>query len=218
MKIEPSSKIVKKEYRQLPFDEVDVNVVANVKIIQSDSDDHRVLLSCPDNYVELFKFENKENELNINFTRNSVNIEPKNVDITVYVPQLHGLENEGVASIEMNRLTTNFLKVENSGVGSLYLSGIVAEKVDVECSGVGSVEIQGMADRAELDCSGVGSIKAGNLKAKSVNAEVSGVGGVKCYASEIIDGRVTGVGSLVYKGSPQQKQLHRDGIGNISEE
>ena len=55
------------------------------------------------------------------------------------------------------------------------------------------------------------------LKAKSVKADVSGVGGIRCYASERIDGRVSGVGSLKYGGNPQEKQLKRDGVGGISE-
>ena len=80
-----------------------------------------------------------------------------------------------------------------------------------------SAELKGVADRAELDCSGVGSIKGDGLKAKSVKADVSGVGGIRCYASERIDGRVSGVGSLKYGGNPQEKQLKRDGVGGISE-
>lgn len=215
--IEPSSHIVKKEYPQKAFDEVDVDIVANVKVIQAGSGDYRVVLSCPDNYVDLFKFDNNEGELEVRFARRNVNIEPKHVDITVYTPELHSLENSGVASVEIDRLKTSQLSVENAGVGSIYLAGLVAEKVEADCSGVGHIELKGQADRADLECSGVGSIKAEELKAKSVKAEVSGVGGIKCYASESIDGEVSGVGGLQYGGSPQQKNLRRNGIGGISE-
>ena len=63
----------------------------------------------------------------------------------------------------------------------------------------------------------MGSIKASQLKAKSVMADVSGVGGISCHALESIDGRVSGVGSLKYGGSPQNKTLKRTGVGDISE-
>jgi hypothetical protein len=216
--IEPSSNIVKNEYKLSAFDQMDVNVVANVKFIQGSADDYRVVLSCPDNYVELFSFEVEHgNELEISFVRDNINIMAKNVDVTVYAPNLRKLENASVASIEVDRLEGERLKVENSGVGSVYLSGLQLADFEAECSGVGSMELGGQAERADLECSGVGSIRAGELKAKSVKADVSGVGGISCYASESIDARVSGVGSLKYGGHPNQKNFSRSGVGNIVE-
>lgn len=216
-KIEPSSHVVKNEYRQPAFDKVEVDVIANVKFIQGDSNDYRVVLSCPDNYVDLFKFEVENGELEVTFVRDNVNIEARNVDVVVYAPTLRQLENGGVASVEVDRLRADRLEVENSGVGSMYLSGLQVASIDVECSGVGSVELGGVAGSAELECSGVGKIKALQLEAKSVRAEVSGVGGIDCYASERIDGEVSGVGSLRYAGKPQQRKLDRTGVGHINE-
>ena len=216
--IEPSKNIVKNEYKLPAFDQMDVNVVANVKFIQGSADDYRVVLSCPDNYVELFSFEVEHgNELEISFVRDNINIMAKNVDVTVYAPNLRKLENASVASIEVDRLEGERLKVENSGVGSVYLSGLQLADFEAECSGVGSMELGGQAERADLECSGVGSIRAGELKAKSVKADVSGVGGISCYASESIDARVSGVGSLKYGGHPNQKNFSRSGVGNIVE-
>lgn len=216
-KLEPSQQIVKRESVMKPFDKIDVDVVANVKFIQTDTAVFRVVLSCPDNYVDLFRFEVDGGELEVAFTRDNVNIEPANVDITIYAPSLRSLENSGVASVEIDRLRAERLEIDNSGVGSLYLSGLAVGDLEADCSGVGSIELAGSADRVVLDCSGVGSIKAAALKGRVVKADVSGVGGVSCYASERIDGEVSGVGSLSYGGSPCQKQFRRDGVGKISE-
>lgn len=215
-KIKPSTTIVKNEYGQQPFDKVDIGVVANVKFIQTDNQS-RVVLSCPDNYVNLFKFENKGGELEVEFARDNVNIDPAKVDIAIYSPRLRSLENSGMASVEIDRLKTDRLELENSGVGKLYLLGLQVGRLEVECSGVGGIELGGQADEALLECSGVGSIKAGSLKAKTVRANVSGVGGIHCFASEHIEGNVSGVGSLKYGGNPQKKDLNRSGVGNISE-
>ena len=217
-KIEPSNNIVKNEYKMSAFDEMDVNVVANVKFIQSSGNDHRIVLSCPDNYVELFSFKVEHGgELEVGFVRNNVNIDPENVDITVYAPSLKKLENSGVSSFETDRLKGDRLKVENSGVGGVYLSGLQFANIEAECSGVGSLELGGEANQVDLECSGVGSINAEQLKAKSVKAEVSGVGGINCQASESIEGEVSGVGSLKYGGNPQNKVFKRTGIGEITE-
>ena len=216
-RVEPSADVVKREYRQPAFTKVDVDVVANVKFIQSAEGDYRVVLSAPSNYVELFSFTVDEGELEVAFAEADLSIDPKHVDVTVYAPKLEKLENEGVANIEVDRLTADRLKLENSGVGSLYASGLVVGSLEVECSGVGNVELGGQADRAELECSGVGSIKAQRLVAKTVRAEVSGVGGVRCHATEAIEGEVSGVGSLKYGGHPQTRRLSATGVGKISE-
>jgi len=215
--IHPSDNIVKKEFKQPSFSKIDVDVVANVKFIQSQEGDYRVVLSAPDNYIDLFKFEVGGDELDVDFTRDNINIEPKNVDITIYSPTLSKLENSGVASVEVDRLTTDELKLDNSGVGKIFFRGIKARVVKVDCSGVGGVEISGTADEAQFECSGVGSISAQDLKATSVKAEVSGVGGIQCYAEKSIKGEVSGVGSLKYGGNPTEKKLERSGVGGISQ-
>jgi hypothetical protein len=50
-----------------------------------------------------------------------------------------------------------------------------------------------------------------------VKAKVSGVGGIDCFASDYINGRVTGVGSLNYAGHPEKKDLHHNMTGGINE-
>ena len=216
--IEPSANIVKNEYKLKAFDELKVDVVANVKFIQGKDDDYRVVLSCSDNYVELIGFDQKDaGELKIHFLREHINIHAENVDITVYAPTLRKLENSGVASIEIDKLNSYELEVENSGVGGIYLSRLEVKDLEADCSGVGGIELAGVADHVELECSGVGSIKAGELKAKDVKAEVSGVGGITCYASESIRAEVSGVGSLKYGGKPSHKELNRSGVGDITE-
>lgn len=217
-RIEPSGNIVKNECKMKSFDELEVDLVANVKFIQSSKDDYRIVMSCPDNYVELIGFGQEEpGELKLHFLRDNVNIDARNVDITVYAPMLRKLENTGVANIEIDRLHTSELDVENSGVGGLYLSGLDVERLEAECSGVGGIELSGKAGRVSLECSGVGSIKAAELKGKDVKAEVSGVGGITCYASESISGEVSGVGSLKYGGKPLNRNLERSGVGEITE-
>jgi hypothetical protein len=215
--IDPSANIVKKEFKQPPFYKMEVNAVANVKFIQSQGSDYRVVLSAPENYIDLFQFEVGDDELDIEFTK-KVNIHPENVDITVYAPTLKKLDNRSVASVEADNLKVDKLEIENSGVGKVYINNITARKVEVDCSGVGSIEISGKTEKAELDCSGVGSIAARALKAKEVVADVSGVGGIQCYPEESIKGEVSGVGSLRYRGEPKHKDLKRTGVGGINQD
>ena len=213
--VEPSENIVKAKYPQEAFDKVESHVVGNIQLVQSDQS--RVTLSAPENYIEFFEFKNEDGTLDINFAKKSVNIHTENVTIIIYTPTLREVKNSGAADIRLDSLTTNELNVKNSGVGSFQLNHINAQMIDISCSGVGSINIDGETDKAEYGCSGVGSINAKEMKAREVKASVSGVGGIDCYATDYIYGRVTGVGGLKYAGHPAQKDLHHSMTGGITE-
>ena len=195
--IDPSDNVVTKEFKVTPFEEVHMRCVGNVELIQSDTKNGVVELTAPDNYIELYKFESDGKQLEISYAKNNINIHTKNVKIKVYTTDLIMLKNSGASSIHMDKLDTDEIKILNSGVGSIKISGV--------------------ADNVELQNSGVGSINAEDLKALNVKANVSGVGSITCYASEKIEGRVSGVGSLKYAGNPKQKNNKRTGVGSISE-
>ena len=195
--IEESGKVITKEYKLKPFEEVHMRCVGAVEIIQDEKKSGTVELTAPENYIELYKFENNGDELEINFAKQHVNIHTQNVKIKVYTNDLLALKNSGASSIKMDSLDT--------------------DKIDIVNSGVGSITIGGLADNVKLQNSGVGSINAEKLKALNVKANVSGVGSITCYASEKIEGRVSGVGSLKYTGNPKHKDTKRTGVGSIGE-
>lgn len=213
--IEPSENIVKAKYPQAAFDKIENHVVGTIQLVQSN--ESRVTLSAPENYIELFEFKNEDGTLDIRFKKDNVNLFTENVTILIYTPNFSKVRNFGAADVRMDSLKTDEFEISNSGVGSFNLANIRARKVDASCSGVGSITLRGQADEAEYSCSGVGSINAKELKAREVDASISGVGGIDCYASESIKGRVTGVGGLKYAGHPEKKDLHNSMTGGITE-
>lgn len=216
-KIKASKTMVTRAITPEAFDKINVSAVAKVKFVQSAEEECRVVMTAPDNYVELFKIESKDGVLDIGYTKTNINIENKKVSITVYAPQLSQISNTGVAQIETDSLVAPSLNVDNSGVGSIQLRGLNVKAVQVDCSGVGSISLKGEANVVKMECSGVGSIEGADLRARSVEADVSGVGGIDCYASEAISGEVSGIGSLKYGGHPKSKQLNRSGVGSLKE-
>ncbi len=217
-KLEPSDNIVKKEYKMKAFDKLDIDMVAKVKFVQSAEGDYRVLLRCPDNYVDLFEFKVDDDELEVGFAENiHESIEVKDVAIIVCSPTLSKLDSEGVGMIVIDSLKTPSLNIDSEGVGSVTVRGLTTETLKVESDGIGNIEVAGIAKKASLKCSGVGNINAGGLTAAEVKAEVNGVGSISCFASERLKGSVNGVGSLKYGGHPAQKQLQRNGVGSITE-
>ncbi|MBO4826065.1 MAG: DUF2807 domain-containing protein [Prevotella sp.] len=216
--IKPSKNIVAKTVKPGDFQQLNVSAVAKVKFIQADSGQCSVKLTGPDNYVELYKIENRDGTLYIDFVKPKTNLTRNKVTIEIVGHTLTAIDNSGVANVEVPNLKESRLSVDNSGVGNITIGNLEGQSVNIECSGVGNITINGTAEAVELTCSGVGNINADGLKAHSVKAEVSGVGGIKCHADEAISGVVSGVGSLKYSGDPKSKDLHRDGIGKISQQ
>jgi hypothetical protein len=215
--IEASKTIVTKTYNLKPFEEITMRCVGNMEVIQSDTKNGVVELTAPDNYIELFKFESDNGTLDIDFSRNGVNIHDKNVMIKVYTTDLIAFKNSGAANVSIGSLDTDKLYLKNTGVGHFTIHKLIANEVEVSCSGVGDINISGQTDDASLTCSGVGNILAEDLKALNVKALVSGIGNITCHASEKIEGKVSGVGSLKYAGHPKHKQTSHPGAGHISE-
>lgn len=214
-RIQPSSNIVSKEIPLDSFDRVEVDVMAGVQFVQTVDKNCRAVLTAPDNYLDLFQFRVKNGELEVEFVQERVNIVAERVNLVIYAPTLHKLENGGVADVRIDKLNSRRLEVGNSGVGNMTLSGLRVGELKAACEGVGNIELSGQSYRATLLCSGVGKIKAEELKANNVAGEVTGVGNITCYATDSIWATVSGVGSLKYRGTPQAKQLTRTGVGKI---
>lgn len=217
-KMKPSENVVEKEMKMAPFERVNLDAMGHVKIVQTQGNDYRVVLSAPDNYMDLFEFKVDDGEMEMDFADGTVgDIEVKDVIVTIYTPRLIEVENEGLCTLTIDSLKSRLLKVENSGVGAMKLRGLNVEKIAVDCSGVGGINLEGRAVWANLECSGVGGIDAKKLKARRVKADVSGVGGLECYASDSLKASVSGVGALKYAGKPKVKKLDESGVGKISE-
>ena len=129
-RIEPSSNIVKNKYPMEAFDKVESHVVGNIQLVQSDQS--RVTLSAPENYIDLFSINNDHRTLVINFAKDNINIDASNITIIVYTPTLHKVKNSGAADVRSDSLTTDELEIDNSGVGAFDLAHIRAREVEVK--------------------------------------------------------------------------------------
>lgn len=215
--LEPSNKIVTKNYSDMNFKSIDFNTIGEVEFIQTKGGNCSVSVTAPDNYVPVILLKTENGTLSIS-SDDKYDMQDNQVKIRICAPTLNSIDNSGVGTIKIGNLNVPKIDIDNSGVGKLKIDNIESEYIKIDNSGVGSVEIKGKASNVVLDCSGVGSINALDLHAVTVKADVSGVGGIKCYASEEITGGVSGVGSLKYAGKPSKKNLESDGAVGKTEE
>ena len=82
-RIEPSANIVKAKYPQASFNKVESHVVGNIQLVQSDQS--RVTLSAPENYIEFFEFKNEDGKLDIRFKKDNVSLFTENITIIIYL-------------------------------------------------------------------------------------------------------------------------------------
>ena len=113
--------------------------------------------------------------------------------------------------IQVARLSQ--LKME--GVGDTVLNQLAGEEFSLRYQGVGSLKASGKVDRFVLKAEGVGHVNARDLEAKSVEASIEGLGSAKVHATESINAKVQGIGSLTYYGRPARVTKSAEGIGSV---
>lgn len=90
-----------------------------------------------------------------------------------------------------------------NGSGDLEAHSITAGKVDASLTGSGDIKLSGSCDRAILTLNNSGDLSARKLQARDVTATVIGSGEIICNAQNTLTAKVSGSGSIRYKGDPQ---------------
>jgi hypothetical protein len=106
-------------------------------------------------------------------------------------------------------------KFQMEGVGETTLNQLSGDEFLLRYQGVGALTANGKVQRFILKAEGVGSVNARDLDAKSVDARLEGIGSVKVRASESLNAKVEGLGSLTYYGKPGRVTQSAEGIGSI---
>ena len=95
------------------------------------------------------------------------------------------------------------LKISVAGSGDLKIENAQATSVNASVAGSGTVKISGNADNADYSVAGSGDLLTSDFKVQRISASVAGSGEIKCYAVDFLKARVSGSGSIGYKGDPQ---------------
>ena len=107
-------------------------------------------------------------------------------------------------------------RLENSGTVSFDARGFNGGDLSVATSGVGSITLIGRVDSLKVELSGVGRLEADELTADRVTTNLSGVGSASVRAQKSINGSVSGIGSLIWKGTATDVSTTVSGIGRVS--
>ena len=175
------------------FDEVELSGVGNLSIRQTGTESMTV--KAEEDVLPKIRTEVVDGRLVIGPEPNA-NIEttePINYELTV--ENLHALEASGSGGIDAQNVSTSDLAVTISGTAD--------------------VETSGRAESQEVNVSGSGAYEAQDLQSRRVQIVVEGAGSAVVNASEELDAKVGGTGSVEYVGDPTVNQ-DVSGVGRVS--
>ncbi len=139
------------------------------------------------------------------------------IRIYISAPNYTYLSFSGMGKVvSENTLKGEKLTIRHNGAHNIDLA-VNYQKIDASMGGAGNITLEGKAQECDFDMSGTGTIDAYDLKVQDADCLVSGLGSISCNVENDLKARVSGLGSIKFRGNP--KQLHKSvsGLGKIME-
>lgn len=173
-----------------------------------------ISIQADSNLMPYIQSEVKRNTLVLKSTKNIKGSD--GITIRVRFPELEELKVGGAGRVSnAGTLQANKLDIEVTGAAVLDLEVEVQRKISLEISGASEVSFRGSAQQLDASLSGAGNLNAYELRVRDASVDLSGVGGAQVYATDNLQGKVSGVGGIQYKGEPRNIQRQVSGVGSI---
>jgi hypothetical protein len=102
-----------------------------------------------------------------------------------------------------------------SGSGDINLNVNISDRADFSISGSGKVIASGTAKKLEVGITGSGKVLASGFQVLSCLARISGSGDLEIHVIEELDARISGSGTVTYKGDPSHVNSNASGSGSV---
>lgn len=186
------SGIIKDEQRDIRnFKEIEVAGAYDVVIRYGES--YKLQVIGDDNLLQYVKTEVKDNVLYIDSERD-MSIRQR-IKILIHTPQLE--------------------EVSTSGASNIRVMNFAGKKLQISAAGAGNIYLEGNSEELLVDLSGAVNLKAQKLAAKNVKVEISGASNAEVFSQTALKADISGVGSIVYHGSPEFVKKSISGLGSI---
>jgi len=103
-----------------------------------------------------------------------------------------------------------------SGSGTIAVDGVRSDRLTVGLLGSGTVTASGASHVLAVRLTGSGDVDLGRLSARDATAELAGSGRVVVHATRSLHATVSGTGSVLYSGRPQEVTREVTGTGSIT--
>jgi hypothetical protein len=98
------------------------------------------------------------------------------------------------------------------------VQNILSDAFTYASNGSSRMKLSGSADELKIHIAGSAKVDADSLPAKEVKVHIEGSGTVHCRASNSIDARIDGSGTIKYHGEPTSVKQSINGSGSVEKE
>ncbi len=197
--IEGEGPIVSESRNISGFDQIELEVSANVLI--SKSDEFKVRIEGQQNILDILHTRLRGNTLVIDYQGACV-MNTRNLEIFISMPEINEVQIDGSGDVESDDVfESDRFYAGVSGSGSIDMM-VKANELDADISGSGSIYLSGEADHFYGTISGSGDLKASRVKANYAELKISGSGSTYIHVEKELIGRISGSGNIRYSGNP----------------
>ena len=190
--------IVSQEFNLEPIYGVVVSLPANVFITQGP--EQEIIIEGEANVLDEISLNVRNGIWEIETRRCVRDVDQLQVFITL--PMVEELSILGSGSIvSENTLDVEDLFISIPGSGNIDLA-VEADDIDAQITGSGDIFLEGTADKVDLDILGSGSYRGYDLDANSADVRITGSGDAWILVSDLLRVRISGSGTVRYRGTP----------------
>lgn len=136
-------------------------------------------ISAPVRIANHLKITEEDNSLCIGTDGTKIN-NWENVEITMSLPSLSGLECNGAIDFEAGNLDCGGdLSIELNGAGDIDIDNLTVGKLRIEINGAGDIDLEGTAASAYIEVNGVGDVDITGLICDDIKTEKNGIGRIR---------------------------------------
>jgi len=199
-----SGQIVK-ESRSVPqFSGINLCISADVTISQGEN--QQVEIEADQQVTGMIETQVKNNTLTIK-AKNSIFQNPGSANIKITIPVIESLFVTGSGDITgATPIHTDKIEIFISGSGSVTLQALNANDVRTTITGSGDIQLEGSSPvngKLEGTITGSGDLDTEKLPFENADITITGSGTAKVMALSELQTRITGSGSVYYKGNPR---------------
>lgn len=195
--------IVTEERNLTAFTNIECDLSAEVTVVQSEN--YKVIIETSENIIGIIETKISGSTLEIDLKNGKCLKNNSTLKITVYLPELKGLDVSGSGDVYVpGKLTAETLDLEISGSGTVRMDSLDVNSLMADISGSGEIYLTGTdtVETQSIEISGSGSVEAINLPVRKSTIDMSGSGDSKVYVLETLDVEISGSGEVIYKGNP----------------
>ena len=139
-------------------------------------------------------------------------------DFVLHGPRLPRVNASGRVAIEVegSGFAGQSVQCELSGEASFACHDAAdAPMVELDLMGNSFAEIGGSANALQLEITGSGEMDLSACRAETATVNVTGSGRIEVNVSEMLEGSITGSGTVIHVGEPRHKHIDVRGSGRV---